>query len=135
MNQYGLQPIANRLARYLGLTTTPMVEIKPVKRGLAHPKTGKVTIPEWILGVKCRRQAYQKYYVTHEVIHFRIGLKHDSEFKRVEAEVLSKLFVIRICRYYKRRWPWRPPSDLRVYPTTLVYKETWELLWEESTKR
>ena len=130
MNQYELQFIANQVARFLDLTTAPIVEIKPVKRSLARPKTGKVTIPEWVLGKKCIRQAYQEYYVTHEVTHFRTGLKHDSEFKRVEAEVLSKLFAIGIRRHYRRPWPWWP-SGHRTYPTALVAKETGEVLWKE----
>ncbi len=130
MNQYRLQPIANRVARYLGLTTTPMVEIKPVKRGLARTKTGRITLPDWVLGEKCRRQAYQKYYVTHEVIHFRTGLKHGAKFKQIEAEVLSELFALRI-RYNRRPWPWRPPSDRRTYPDALVDKETGQMLWKK----
>jgi len=132
LNKYELQLIADRVARFLSLTTIPTVEIKPCKRGWARLKTIKITIPEWVLGRKCRRRAYQEYYVTHEVTHFRTGLKHDLEFKRVEAEVLNKLFAITICRDHRRPWPWRPPSDHRVYPTKLVDKETGEVLWKEA---
>ena len=134
MNQYDLQLIADQVALFLGLTTIPKVEIKPVKRGWAHPETGKVTIPEWVLSKKCKRRAYQEYYVTHEVIHFCTGLKHDSEFKRVEAEVLNKLLAILVFRDNRRSWPWRPPSDHRIYPTKLIDKKTGEVLWKEPPK-
>jgi hypothetical protein len=134
MYQCDLQLIADQVARVLNLTSLPIVKIQPVKRGWAHPKTGKITMPEWVLGKKCRRQAYQKYYVTHEVIHFRTGLKHDLEFKRVEAKVLNKLFGVIIFRDNRRPWPWRSPSAHRIYPTKLVNKKTGEVLWKEVTK-
>jgi len=132
MNQYELQLIANQVARFLSLTTTPIVEIKPVRRGLARPKTRKITIPDWVLSKKCRRQAYQKYYIAHEVTHFHTGLKHNSGFKRVEADVLNQLFAITIRRDNRRPWPWRPPSDHRIYPTKLLDRDTGEVLWEGS---
>ena len=134
MNEYELQAIADQVTQFLKLPTTPIVETKPVNRGLARPKTGKTTIPEWVLAKKCKRKAYQKYYVAHEVTHFRTGLKHDAEFKRVEAEVLSDLLGIRIRRSHRRPWPWRPPSNRHTYPGALVDKETGCVLWKESAE-
>ena len=135
MNKYELQLIANQVAQFLDIATTPIVEIKPVKRGLARPKTGKITIPDWVLSKKCKRQAYQKYYVTHEVVHFHTGLNHGAEFKKVEAAVLSELFAIRILRSDRPPYPWRLPPDHRVYPYALVDKETAEMLWCESSMK
>ncbi len=134
MNQSELQLIANQVAQFLGLTTLPRVKIKPVDRGWARPKTGNITLPEWVLGIKCRRRAYQEYYVAHEMIHFGTGLKHDLAFKRTETEVLEKLFSITIDRDRRRPWPWRPPSDYRVYATKLMDKETGEVLWKATPK-
>lgn len=130
MNQRELQAIAGQAAQYLKLTTTPALEIKSVERGQARTKTGKITVPEWVLGEECQGRAYQKWYVTHEVIHFHSGRRHSARFKQVEAEAMSTLFGIEIVRF-RRRWPypWRPCSNHYVYPVSLRDKETGKVLW------
>ena len=131
-SQNELQAIARQVAEYLKLELTPIVEVKLVERGLARPKTRRITIPKWVLDEKCQRQAYQVWYVAHEVTHFATGAKHSARFKQVEKDVLSEVFGIEIVRFRRRQsYPWRPPSDHHVYAEELLDKKTKKVLWQK----
>ncbi|MFH1087744.1 MAG: hypothetical protein V1737_04075 [Chloroflexota bacterium] len=129
-NHSGLQDIADQVAQFLKLPKTPTVVVKPTARGWAHLRTGSVTIPGYILG---QPEAYQRYYVAHEVVHFYTGPGHDMPFKRAEAEVLAGLFDIAIVTSRSGCPPRHRLSGRLVYPVALLDKRTQDALWSRST--
>jgi hypothetical protein len=124
--QQELQAIADQVAQFLKLSSRPIVEVKPVKRGKARPKTGRITIPEWVMS---KPEAYRRYYIAHEVCHFFTGLKHSAAFKDIENEVLKELWGVGILRRYPRPPHKHLAQAHRVYPVSLIDLESGKVLW------
>lgn len=78
------------------------VYVRPVYRGHAYYRTGRITIPDWALekGIE-----YAYSYVIHEVCHFlTIGEHHNKKFKEVETRWLREFGLVPVYRRaYKKQ--------------------------------
>jgi predicted SprT family Zn-dependent metalloprotease len=101
-----LQHNAAKIAKHFGLRNRPKVYWTEDRRGHAVVGRNVVTLPSW---AKYELEAFQTYYVAHEMSHFVQWQKsgkasHDREFKAIEDEALS-LFDLEIVRRPRSHYP------------------------------
>jgi uncharacterized cupin superfamily protein len=108
-----MQQVADRMCAAKKIPAVT-VQMKSIRRGHAHTRTRRVSVPAWVV---LQGRDYAIYYVIHEVCHIVSGQrKHNRQFQNVEVRWLATFGM-------------RPVYD-RAYPKRLLARDDGRTLWQ-----